>query len=163
MSAPYGATVALMRAARGADGRWSVTDLYLHGEELTAETLRGLSIPRMEARLNSPGSALDPGDEDDDGLTVDELRTFGAEVQEQEKGQRTAGVVRTALRRPDRSDPESFYRLVAQAYGEYSRDSKAPAVAIAAEADVPVTTVHRWVREARRRGYLPPARKGKAG
>ena len=29
--------------------------------------------------------------------------------------------------------------------------------------DVPVTTAHRWVKEARRRGFLPPGRKGRRG
>ena len=28
---------------------------------------------------------------------------------------------------------------------------------------VPVTTAHRWVKEARRRGFLPPGSPGKAG
>jgi transposase len=40
----------------------------------------------------------------------------------------------------------------------------APAQTIAEANGVPVTTVHRWIREARRRGSLPPARgKGQAG
>ncbi len=37
------------------------------------------------------------------------------------------------------------------------------AVVLAKEADVPVGTVHRWILEARRRGFLPPARQGRAG
>lgn len=41
--------------------------------------------------------------------------------------------------------------------------SSAPAVVIAESADVPVTRVHRWVAQARKRGFLPPAIKGKAG
>jgi len=28
---------------------------------------------------------------------------------------------------------------------------------------VPVTTAHRWVKEARRRGFLPPGQKGRRG
>jgi len=28
---------------------------------------------------------------------------------------------------------------------------------------VPVSTVHRWVKEARRRGFLPPGRPGRSG
>jgi hypothetical protein len=38
------------------------------------------------------------------------------------------------LRRPDRSDPDAFYALVASAYGQYAEESKAPAKAIAEEA-----------------------------
>lgn len=52
---------------------------------------------------------------------------------------------------------------LSRAYGEYVAESNAPAKEIAGEAGVPVTTVHRWIREARRRGFLPPARKGRAG
>lgn len=62
-------------------------------------------------------------------------------------------------------DPDEFYRQVAAAYREYALQSRSPAKQIAAEdgPDVPVTTAHRWVREARRRGFLPPIRKGAVG
>lgn len=70
---------------------------------------------------------------------------------------------RKRLTRPDGADPDEFYPLVARAYFEYAPKTRAPAKEIAAEAGVPVATAHRWIREARRRGFLPPARKGKAG
>ncbi len=38
-----------------------------------------------------------------------------------------------------------------------------PAVELAEVNGVPVTTAHRWVKEARRRGFLPPGRKGRRG
>jgi hypothetical protein len=34
---------------------------------------------------------------------------------------------------------------------------------LAEESDVPVGTVHRWILEARRRGFLPSARQGRVG
>lgn len=99
-----------------------------------------------------------------DQLTVDTFRRVSLARIEAElnRGPVDPGE-RSKLHRPDGSDSQTFYRLVARAYGEYSTGSKAPVKAIAEEADVPVTTAHRWVREARRRGYLPPARKGAAG
>lgn len=63
-------------------------------------------------------------------------------------------------RRPDGTDPDGFYRRVADRYAELVITTNAPARDIAAESGVPVTTVHRWIREARRRGHLAPARQG---
>jgi hypothetical protein len=63
---PFGADALHVRVRRD-DGRWVVTDVYLHGKELTAESMRrGISVPRIEAHLNRPG-APDPGSADDDG------------------------------------------------------------------------------------------------
>lgn len=70
---------------------------------------------------------------------------------------------RPRLTRPDGAAPEEFYPRVVAAYAEYAPQTRAPAREIATEAGVPVTTAHRWIREARRRGFLPLARKGKAG
>lgn len=67
------------------------------------------------------------------------------------------------LQRPDGSDPATFYRSVADAYNATVPHSSRPARLMADQASVPVGTVHRWIAEARRRGYLPPARKGRAG
>jgi hypothetical protein len=69
---------------------------------------------------------------------------------------------RPALTRPDGTDPEGFSRRVAQAYKEAVVTTSTPAKVLAAEAGVPVTTVHRWIRDARRLGLLEPARKGRA-
>lgn len=126
---PPGADEVRVRGRRDDSGRLRITDLYLHGQRLTAETLRGLSLARLEAGLNRPPE----------------------------------GAPREQLLRPDRTGPEEFYARVAAAYVEFAALSKAPAKMIAAEAGVPLTTAHRWVREARRRGFLPAGRKGRAG
>lgn len=65
--------------------------------------------------------------------------------------------------RPGGMDPELFYQLVAAAYNEYVRETRAAGARIAEEAGVPVTTAHRWIREARRRGFLPLGQRGKTG
>jgi hypothetical protein len=67
------------------------------------------------------------------------------------------------LSRPDGSNPDAFYQEVAEAYRDVVQDHRNVAVVLAKEANVPVGTVHRWIMEARRRGFLPPARVGRAG
>jgi len=60
--------------------------------------------------------------------------------------------------------PDTFYERVAVAYRAYLRMGVHPAQRIAEDSNAPVTTVHRWIREARRRGHLAPARsKGRPG
>jgi hypothetical protein len=70
---------------------------------------------------------------------------------------------RAPLTRPDGKDPDAFYERVAEAYREMVQTHRNVAVALAEEANVPPGTVHRWVLEARRRGFLPPARQGRVG
>jgi hypothetical protein len=53
-----------------------------------------------------------------------------------------------------RRKPDDFYRRVAEVYLEQASISDKPAQRIAAANGVPKTTVHRWLKEARRRGLL---------
>jgi hypothetical protein len=62
-----------------------------------------------------------------------------------------------------RGRPDLFYREVADVYLDLAQASHRPASDIAAQHGVPVSTAHRWVKEARRRGFLPPGRPGKTG
>jgi hypothetical protein len=74
------------------------------------------------------------------------------------------GPYRLPPRPPAGRYPDGFYDEVAGAYHWAVLGRLAPAQTIAEANGVPVTTVHRWIREARRRGSLPPARgKGQAG
>jgi len=52
--------------------------------------------------------------------------------------------------------PDSFYREVARLYGEVALNTSQPAVAIAEANSVPISRVHGWIKEARRRGLLAP-------
>jgi hypothetical protein len=61
------------------------------------------------------------------------------------------------------STREDFYREVVQIYAGLASQVRDPAARIADANGVPVTTVHRWVKEARRRGLLPAGAHGKAG
>lgn len=157
---------------RDQGGRLVITDMYIHAPEITPEILRGISVSRVQATIN----ALQPRPDD---LFAEVLRAVvystvlpGDDVPEPSLTELrsrtpTAGTGekpdRPRLTRPDGIPPEEFYPRVATAYTEYAPQTRAPAKEIATEAGVPVTTAHRWIREARRRGFLPPAMKGKAG
>ncbi|MEC4016064.1 hypothetical protein [Streptomyces sp. H27-D2] len=58
---------------------------------------------------------------------------------------------------------DEFLQEVAEAYNWFVAAKKAPAPGIAELSGAPVRTAHRWVSEARRRAFLPPARRGQAG
>jgi hypothetical protein len=159
------------------DGRFVVTELYVHGAALTAATLRAVPISRIEAMANSGQGYLQHlrarHAKKAQPTTFEDLRDTAVSPvhvtseKSQDSGSSTAK--RQPLERPDRSDPEAFYRRVADAYqdviGKTSLSGQTPKVAkvLAEEAGVPVTTVHRWILESRRRGFLPPARQGRAG
>jgi hypothetical protein len=58
--------------------------------------------------------------------------------------------------------PDAFYEKVAALYVLLVAAGVRPAPALADANNVPDTTVHRWIKEARTRGILPPARKAGA-
>lgn len=62
-----------------------------------------------------------------------------------------------------RNHGDEFYRKVASVYADLHRLTNAPALAIAEANAVAASTARRWVKEARKRGFLPPGRPGKAG
>lgn len=163
MSAPIPQGTVHVRVRRRADGRLVITDLYLNATEITSAVLRDISMARLDAAVNMAQIRALTGDEpaaDAPEPTLAELRSR-APVWTKKKAKPPRR--RKPLTRPDGTDPAVFYRQVAEAYQEYVVHTRAPATRIAQEADVPVTTAHRWIREARRRGFLPPARKGRAG
>lgn len=155
-----------------------ITDLYVHGSAITAQTTRALPMRQIEAMANTqllpreshghengkvlvgPLVALMARGADRD-VSLSELRDRAQRVQA--AAAKTRGRRRKPLRRPDGTNPQEFYRQVAEAYAAVVLTTSKPAKVMAEEAGVPVGTVHRWIREARRRGYLPPARRGRAG
>lgn len=56
---------------------------------------------------------------------------------------------------PGRPKPDAFYSDVAEAFSYLTVQSQRPAAEMAEANNVPVTTVHGWVKGARRRGFLP--------
>lgn len=148
------------------EGRLVITGLVVRADPVDSSVTKSIPIARIESYLNIPdlrqfiaeGVAAAP-----DPLTPVLTQMFGPPEDERARQPRPARKPREPLTRPDGSDPEGFYRRVAEAYSELLAQTSAPAPLMAAEANVPVPTVHRWVFEARRRGVLPPARKGRAG
>jgi hypothetical protein len=55
--------------------------------------------------------------------------------------------------------PDDFYERVAARYSELAGQVRDPAIRLAQENQVPHTTAHRWIKEARRRGLLGQGRK----
>lgn len=140
---------------------------------VTSATLRALPIGRIEAAVNAgalPAFVFDDRPRND-GFGVEvapvdaALAAYLDETERRWLNWRAAPseVAREPLSRPDGTDPDAFSHRVATAYLAAVESTGAPAKALAEEAGVPVTTVHRWIREARQRGHLPPARKGRAG
>jgi len=156
-------------------GTWKITDVYVHGPEITATSLRDVPVGRLGLIMNLLGE-WDP-------YTIGETmhESFGQQILVDPEREPSLAVLRERARnapdglpveqdssrppltRPTGTDPDSFYAQVAAAYREYAPQTRAPALKIAEEAGVPIATARSWVREARRRGKLPQGRKGKAG
>jgi hypothetical protein len=139
-----------VKARRRSDGHLIVTGVLIEADEVTTETLRQVQPSRILAALR-----LSPGEDDDSGTTLGDLRRRAKPKLRPAK--------REVIGRPDGSDPDGFYRRFAMAYRSAATESNKPAVILAAENGVPVETVRRWIKEARRRGHLGPGRKGRAG
>jgi hypothetical protein len=56
---------------------------------------------------------------------------------------------------------DTFFEQVAAAYPAAAADGLPPSKTLADDSGTPRGTVNRWIGEARRRGYLPPAELGK--
>ena len=143
------------------EGRRVVDRLVITAPDISAATLRELRMGQIAAYAERGSPA--------DGRAYTRLTAALTDIIppdydfDREPVMYTPPPHREPLTRPDGTDPAAFSRRVADAYNEMVLYTSTPAKWIAAEAGVPVTTVHRWVRDARRLGLLPPARKGRAG
>jgi hypothetical protein len=164
----------LVRVAVVPDGRLVLTGLRVEGGP-TAELLRSIPVGRIEAAANAQLTVVD------DAVVPAGMarhRPSGTRVpRASELGWDTVDPGRARERPPmpprlsrgaepsagRRGHPDAFYRNVAVAYLDLAQASSRPAAELAEANGVPSTTAHRWIKEARRRGYLPPGRPGKAG
>lgn len=78
-------------------------------------------------------------------------------------GQAESAIDATLEVPPARPFGDEFYRMVAALYSRLAHGTRGPAGRIADANGVELTQVHLWVKEARRRGFLGPAQKGKRG
>ena len=158
--------VVLVRITVGEGGRLVLCGLRIDGSP-TAELLRAIPVGRIEAAANAQLSVADTDAVAGVPRTIRERPILPPDGLA--GGWDLTDPARALTRPPDRSDgrsrgrPDLFYRQVADAYLDLSQASHRPASDIAHSHGVPVTTAHRWVKEARRRGFLPPGRPGKTG
>lgn len=132
-----------VRLGQADDGRLHVEAVVVEGAEgapVSAGMLRAVPLGRIEAHANA---LLHPDVGEHrigEGVIPPHLFDLGA-----------------------RSRPAEFYAEVAAIYAGLVAHTHQPVAVIASANNVPRTTAHRWVKEARNRGMLPPGRPGKAG
>jgi hypothetical protein len=118
---------------RDENGRLVLSAVILIGDAVTTDIVRRVPVVELENSVNiGPTGVRDE---------IDKL---------------------PPLQRSPEMSPEDFSRLVARHYTTWARGVPHPVAAMAANAGVKPPTVHTWVREARLRGFLPPAKRGKA-
>jgi hypothetical protein len=150
----------------GAGGRLVLSGLRIDGAP-TAELLRAIPVGRIEAAANAQLAVVDDVIVRTAPINPRPRPTTPPAVSDE--GWETTDPVHAVPRvsRPDvartRGRPDGFYRDIADTYLELASVSPRPASDIAARQGVPVSTAHRWVKEARRRGFLPPGHPGKTG
>lgn len=158
------------RESESPDSALVVRELYLtSGRQVSGRFLRNVQLSRFEAAVNTPVARklLDPLLKMSSTLIAwpwPENRRLS------EHDERDWWLVPPSdnWRRQDGDPPQlkldipkgygrpaSFYLEVADRYGYLTTVSKRPANELAEANDVPVTTVHGWIKEARKRGFLP--------
>jgi hypothetical protein len=144
-------------------GRGEIVTMAVSGRRLTTDRLRSIPVAHIETLANTnPDFSPHINGEPENQMSQLYI-AFSQQANPQLIAKAHRRKPRKPLRRPDGSNPDAFYRKVAEAYRDALLDTSKVAVVLAKEADVPVGTVHRWILEARRRGFLPPARQGRAG
>lgn len=103
--------------------------------DMLLSQLKGSTIPQSPMPSHGPDLTVDSPDGEDLLLEIPERRPFG----------------------------DAFYRSVAEVYRRAAALHRGPAAVLAEANGVPVSSVHSWVKEARRRGFLPPGIRGRAG
>jgi hypothetical protein len=146
------------------DERGVITTLVIMGSDLDSALLRALPMRRVVAAVDQLWEVAGGDRYAEELAKVDDgLASYLQHPPPVPRPKVTGTANRPPLTRPDGSDPAAFSKRVAEAYNAAVLTTSKPATVLAAEAGVPVTTVHRWIREARLRGHLPPAKKGRAG
>lgn len=138
-------------------GRWASTALVVSARQLDSRIMKDAarSVTNVVDALNAnPGYSF--GELGDVGHLLDEAL---AEVVKAENYAPPPRTDREPLTRPDGTDPDGYARKVAEAYADAVSQRRSPAEALAEETGAPIATARGWIREARRRGALPPGRR----
>lgn len=134
--------------------RWIIDEIRYALPRITARDLRDVPLGRIEVWVNELAHQ---------GL-VDVIKPkLSDAVQFDDPATGTPTWVDKLPPAGKRDKGDEFYRRVGEVYGKAAVASTRPAADLATVWEVPVTTIHRWIREARRRGFLPPAEPGRRG
>ena len=134
-------------------GRLVITELHI-ADGIDAETLRKVPIGTIDTAINYDPTIAQAFMGEDHIDWIDNLPRSSV--------QRPSLKIKNLP--PAGSRDDGFYRTVAELYRWCIGNSvRNPAIAIAEANGVPVTTVHGWIRDARRKEFLPAARRGKVG
>lgn len=147
--------------------RLQASELRLFGA-ITSDGLRAVPLRRIEGAANTTLrsailEAIDRPMPDDVDLLATGIRAYepGRDLWREFIDRRRARSLRIPGAEepghPGRKRPDAFYRHVAELWG-YVERTDGSAEDLAAANDVPASTIYRWVKEARRRGFLPAAK-----
>jgi hypothetical protein len=143
--------------------RPEIVQLLVTGRNLTTDKLRSIPLGHIEALATTDPEFTPYVNGTPQGAMDEVVSAFRHQANRRLIDRANRRKPRKPLPRPDGSNPDAFYRQVADGYRDALKDTNKVAKVLAEEADVPVVTVHRWILEARRRGFLPRARKGRVG
>lgn len=141
-------------------GRIAITELHIaDAVDLTGTLVRSLPFGQITTAVNRP-TAIDK--------VRDHIRAKGDEYSPTKFGpvrvplgpRERAPSLRLAIPQ-GRRRPDDFYQRVGELYTRLTSSgrSQRPAADIAKANAVPVSTVHRWIKEARNRGLLAPGQR----
>jgi hypothetical protein len=137
-------------------GRWVVDAVQFADFRVTARDLRDFPLGKVEVWINqlAQQGRVDPA-------------AVPAKLSDAVAFAITAGTATWVPKPPPAPatgpKPDKFYRRIGEIYAKAAGVSTRPAKDLAVAWELPTTTVHRWIREARRRGHLPPAEQGRRG
>ncbi|SRR6266511_2424985 len=140
--------------------RWRAVELRL--DNPSQELLRAIPLSRIEHAVNASERGYAVAGPVVFGLAVGHENPSPADLRAHFKDKRRRIVSPVKLERPTtRRLTDDFYKDVARAYTAAVEAGRNPRKALAEASATPADTVARWIRETRRRGYLPPAEPGK--
>lgn len=158
----------VVRVEQEHDGRLSIVELLVpRGGPVTTDQLRQVPLGRIDAWANGPMNretilaslSLEPVSLEDAASLVAESDAAAIDRATNRRRKRSL-----RIQKPEGAKyPDSFYQRVAELYLDLAASGGRPAAAIAEANAVPTTTVHRWIRQARDRGFLHKGRAGRAG
>ncbi|GAC1569992.1 MAG: hypothetical protein NVS3B18_01690 [Candidatus Dormibacteria bacterium] len=144
---------------------YDIVELYLADSDgITGRDLRALPLGQIEAAVNQRANAermARYANRSDGGLGIGFNQTLAELAEDKPK------LRRPRMRVPvpaGAKKPDSFYEQIAYRYGWLQAEGvRSPAEELAEANHVPTSTVHRWIKEARRRGVMAPGQRASRG